>query len=198
MTIACGQNIRRGYTVVELMVTVVIVAVLVATVGVCFVKLLALREDEHDEAYVREKLVDICGIYADYLSVGSTFGNDTRGFAVLYPAETGGVSLETGRVTRVSQLKSFVNQNNAIDLNVFAFEQGTLLSRFSRTLRGDAWLRPLTNDIVNLTIKPIGIDRIEDAALGYLEITAKYETNKVNHLSTTISAGRVVRLWNRE
>ena len=74
-----SQNRKRGYTVVELMVTIVIVAVLAATLGMFFVKLLRIQEREREEAYIRERLADICAAYADFVSDRQTVQSAVAG-----------------------------------------------------------------------------------------------------------------------
>ena len=208
---------RRGYTIVELMTTIVIVAVLAATVGMFFVKLLRIQERDREEAYVREKLADVCGAYADAMSVASSFGtrmNPLTGgteMRVDYRRETGGVSLETGKVTRVAHLTSEVNvTNRTVDLKVFGFEQRELVEKLSRIAKGDALLLPLAGDMVKCTITPLNVagdTRVDDvgfvttdAALGYLQVTARYKVrdDAGEMVEKTVEAGRVVRLWNRE
>ena len=209
------QNARRGYTIVELMVTIVIVSVLAATVGVFFVKLLTLQERDREEAYIREKLVDICGLYADMMSVGSYIGTRTNIVAgsqdmrVFYRHETGGVSLETGVVTRVAQLTSSLNPTNGtLDVGIDAFESGELVRKLSRRTNGDASLIPLVGDLVSCTVVPFGAVGsagsdgfdVNNAALAYLEVAAKYKVkNDEGEFEVrTARAGRMVRLWNRE
>lgn len=211
------HNRRDGYTVVELLVTIAIVSVLAATVGMFIAKLLRIQERDREEAYVREKLADVCGAYADAMSVASSFGtrmNPLTGgteMRVDYRRETGGVSLETGKVTRVAHLTSEVNvTNRTVDLKVFGFEQRELVEKLSRIARGDALLLPLAGDMVSCTIRPLNVDgdpaqdatgfAMSDAALGYLQVTAKYIVRNDDGQPEvrTVSAGRVVRLWNRE
>ena len=223
------HNGRRGYTVVELMVTVVIVAVLAVTLGVFFVKLLSIREREREEAYIREKLSDICGMYADALSVGSSVSTktnlDNQATIVKYRHETGGVSLETGVVTRVGYLTSLLNTTNrTVDLNVYAFERGhksqifanekeNLSRKLTRRASGDARLIPLAGDMVSCTITPLncvgqpgadnefaGFVAATNAALVYLQVSARYsvEDDDGNIVKKTATARRVVRLWNHE
>ena len=148
---------KIGYTIVELMVTIVIVSVLAATLGVFFVKLLNIQEREREEAYVREKLADICGEYADKLSIGSSIINtSTNATIVKYRQETGGVSLETGLVTRVAYLSSFLNStNDTVDMGIFSFENQDLIRKIARRASGDAYLLPLTADMVSCTLTPL-------------------------------------------
>ena len=206
---ACpSHSDKRGYTIVELMVTILIVSVLAVTVGMFFVKLLSIKEREREEAYIREKLADICGAYADVLSVGSSICMSNQTILVNYRHETGGVSLETGLVTHVAQLVSLMNTtNNTLDLNIYAFMQGELGLKVSRKANGDAPLIPLPGDMMSCTIVPLNgniweVDgvQISDAALGYLEVKARYAIkNSYGEIVTNIvRAGRVVRLWNRE
>ena len=115
---------RWGYTLVELMATITIVAVLAATVGMFFARLLSLQEREREEAYIRERLAEVCGVLADDLSVAASFGTRIRpveqDIIVAYREETGGVSLETGRVSRVAQLVLTTSATNrAAALNVY-------------------------------------------------------------------------------
>ena len=212
-----SQNGMRGYTVVELMVTIVIVSVLAATVGMFFVKLLTIQEREREEAYIREKLSDICGAYADFISIGSSFSTATNLFdqatVVKYRQETGGVSLETGLVSRVAYLTSLMNiTNKTIDLNIQYStdekEPERRYSTLSRIMRGDASLIPLIGDMVSLKITPLNSNttyqdvdfpvlQTTDVALGNLEVTACYKV-KNDEGFKTVKVERVVRLWNRE
>lgn len=211
-------SVRCGYTIVELMVTIVVVSVLAVSVGAFVVKLLTLHEQEREEAYIREKLVDICGAYADFLSVGSSISAQTnlsdQAMVVKYRQEAGGVSLETGSVSRVVYLTSTLNTTNrTMDLNVYSRELGELSRKLSRHVNGDAHLLPLLGDIVSCTITPLNAEVLKtdddplfagfqtsDAALGYLQVTAKYQIkNGEGQIEAkTASAGRVVRLWNHE
>ena len=211
-----SQSARCGYTVVELMVTIVIVSILAATLGVLFARLLTIQEREREEAYVREALTDVCAAYADMLSVGSSFGTRSNLLShamdvrVNYRHETGGISLETSVVTRVAHLDSVLNATNkTVDLGAYSFERGDLVRRLSRIAKGDAALIPLAGDMVSLTITPLDETALEDkgdgfrttnAALGYLEATARYKVRNDDgeYETKTATAGRVVRLWNRE
>ena len=190
----------RGYTIVELMVTVVIVAVLAATVGTFIVKLLTFQEKDREEAYVREKLVDICGAYADLLSVGSLVSMQTNSsdqvMYVGYRRETGGVSLETGIVSRVTSLESSLRmKNHEVDINVYGLESGSNVLKLARTANGIAPLIPLVGDIVNCTITPLN-----NEALGNLRVSAQYRIrNDAGKLEPRItSVERIVRLWNHK
>lgn len=154
-----------GFTIYELMVTMVIVSVLAATVGTFFVKLLNIQEREREEAYVREKLSDICGAYADMLSVGSsiiTSDNPSNQTAIVkYRQETGGVSLETGVVTRVAYLTSMMT-NSVMDMDILSLAPGEeeldkkFLTRLTRRASGNAALIPLLGDMVSCTLRPLG------------------------------------------
>ena len=145
---------KKGFTLHELLVTVLIAAILATTVGVFLVKLLTLQEKDREEGYIREALADICAYYADFASIGSSFSvsADPNESIITYRNETGGVSLETGRVSRVAYLTMTTNSTgNAIALNAYAYDNsdqvGTikifselktgLTSGLSQTLRGD-------------------------------------------------------------
>ena len=206
------------------MVTIVIVSVLATTIGIFFSKLLTIQERDREEAYFREKLTDICGAYADVLSVGSSFGMRTNllshsiDLKVNYRHETGGVSFETGMVARVTQVVSSLNPTNKNeDLNVYGFENGELVNKLSRSASGNASLIPLIGDIVSCSITPLYTSTplntstgtedcdadgylLKNTALGYLEISAKYKIkNKTDEIVwKNVTVGRVVRLWNRE
>ena len=199
-----------GYTLVELLVTIVVIALLTATLGVLLVRLLTLQEHEREEAYVREKLADICGAYADFLSIGSYLSVSNRSIVVKYRQETGGVSLETGLVSRVVSLKSSLDATNQIlklDVDSFNVTDGCLQNRFLRKMNGDALLLPLAGEVVSCTITPLNADvsedgdqQVSDAVLAYLEVEARFAVrNEARAIVTnTATAGRVVRLWNRE
>lgn len=201
-----------GYTVVELMVTIVIVTVLAASVGAFMVKLLTLQEREREEAYVREKLSDICGAYADFISIGSSILVDTSPsnlqMVVKYRLETGGVSLETGVVTRVAYLTSTMNATNrTMNVDVWGLEPEGATCKLSRTMNGNAALIPLVGDMVSCTLTPLNANVSEDdgvqtsdAVLAYLQVSARFEAENpgVEPLVKTATVGRVVRLWNRE
>lgn len=188
------RDCDAGHTIVELMVTIVIVTVLAATVGVFVVRLLTLQEDEREEAYVREKLVDICGAYADFLSVGSLI--NTNGMVVTYRQEAGGVSFETGVVERVTSVRSWLDAyKGTLDLNVYGLESGSNVLRLVRNENGIVPLIPLMGDIVSYTIAPFG-----DTALATLRVSARYNVKKGNGKQETkeTSVERIVRLWNHE
>lgn len=207
-----SQNRMRGYAVVELMVTIVIVAVLAATLGIFFVKLLRIQEREREEAYIRERLCDICAAYADFVSVGSSFHTSTNPSNALtdvkYRMETGGVSLETGIVTKVANLTMMIT-NRAVGLDIFSEGPEGLSRKLHRLMSGDASLVPkLLGDIVSCTITPLNHTtevatngyETTDAALGRLTVAAKYEVKNDNGetVTNTAIAERVVRLWNRD
>lgn len=215
-----SQDNRFGYTIVELMVTIVIVSVLAASVGIFFVKLLTLQERDREDAYIREKLSDICGLYADYLSLGKAFSWNldisNRMTVVKYRMETGGVSFETGVVSRVGRMTSMMNLTNRnVELVVDAYRDGRLMSDLSRSLTGDARLIPLAGDMVEFRITPLSTPtsvvnveedselvgmQTSDAAMGYLEVKARYAVKNEDGeiVTNSVAAGRVVRLWNHE
>ncbi|MGN0844998.1 MAG: prepilin-type N-terminal cleavage/methylation domain-containing protein [Kiritimatiellia bacterium] len=198
---------RRGVTVVELMATLVIVSVLAATVGVLIARLFGIQEREREEAYIREKLADACGVIADFVSVGSSLAWSNRLAVVQYRQETGGVSLETSLVSRVAYLTFGTNSmTHALDLNVFGSESGQIVRKLSRTMRGDAHLLPLAGEIIRVQITPLSATPLAaenaepDAALANLEVAARYEIEDESGQPAvrTAKVERVVRLWNHE
>lgn len=194
---------RGGYTIVELMVTIVIVSVLAAAVGTFFVKLLTIQENDREEAYIRERLIDVCGAYADDLSVGKSFSRSNNVDVITYRHETGGVSLETGRVTHVAHLTTLVT-NRTVRLDVNAFMQQEIVNK-RYDASGDASLIPLIGDMVSFRVTPlngsgdaVGGNWTSDAALGRLEAMAKYRVKDKNGqiVEKSVIVERVVRLWN--
>ena len=131
--------------------------------GACFVKLMTLREREREDAYVREKLSDVCAAYADALSIGSAIVNtSTNATIVKYRQETGGVSLETGLVSRVVYVASTMNaESGTMDLDIYSFnpKESDIDRRITRKVRrranGDAALLPLPGEMVSCTLTPL-------------------------------------------
>jgi len=206
-----------GYTVVELMVTIVIVSVLAATVGMFFVKLLNIQEKDREEAYIREKLSDICGAYADMLSIGSsfsTFSNLTKqATLVKYRQETGGVSLETGVVSRVAYLTSLVDMtidtlrhttDYNMGLTVFGLDPESdandldhkISSKLARSVNGNAALIPLLGDMVSCTITPLGIKKNSSLGIQEKSISVDGMSEQEQYLSNKLVSGAVVRKTN--
>lgn len=202
---------KSAYTFIELMITILIVTILSATIGAFLANMLSIEEKEREEAYVREKLADVCARYADLMSIGTRFSVNTnplvQAMMVDYRKEAGGVSLETGLVTRVSKLTSMVNTaKEKMDLDIYSFTPEGLEQTYTREMTADAHLIPFFAGITTCTIRPLNYStnsiafgyNTTDAALGYLEVTANYEMEdkKGNKVPKTIKAGRVVRLWN--
>lgn len=201
---------RRGMTLIELLVTMLIVTIVSVMFGFYFVKLLNIHEDEREMGYVRERLVDICAAYADYLSIASSIRNITDySFDADYRQETGGVSLETGRVSRVTHLNTYLDSSaGRMELNIGRIVTNEFVSGFSRKLRGDALLMNMTNDLV--LVRRAGIPEAmltrlngtsdETASLFYLMVSArcKCEDDNGNAKYRYVTAGRIVRLWNKE
>ena len=199
---------RRGASAVELLMTTVIVAILACACGVLFARLLSVRERDREEAYVREKLSDICAAYADAMSVGEYFETTNGLMTVKYRHETGGVSLETGKVVRVARAATVMDHEKHVSvLDIYSFKDGGLGIGLSRTAYGDAELIPLGAEMTGCTITPLGGNATEgggfaryDSVLGYLQMSARYKTEdeRGNPTYRTVSAGRLVRLWNRK
>lgn len=158
-----SREARLGFTVIELMTTLAIVAVLATTAGVLFAKLLAIRERDREEGYVRERLAEVCGSYADLLSIGSSIiVTSTNAVIVKYRQEAGGVSFETGVVTRVAYLTASLNvTNRTADLGVYTLNPGEddldrVISRsVDRRADGNAMFIPQTGDVAYCTLTPL-------------------------------------------
>lgn len=194
----CHLHRKCGYTVVEMMVTILIVAILTTTVGTVVVKLLTLQERDREEAYIRETLTNVCGEYADSLSLGSFIcTNNLHGIDVTYRSESGGVSFETGRVSHVVKLIS-AKKNSSFELNVNVVDRGNMISRLLCHMQGNAALIPLAGNLVSCDVIPLNAEIVEDAALACLQVTAQYkvrdDSGKLVDKETTVE--RVVRLWN--
>ncbi len=99
---------KRAFTIVELCVTMLIVAILGVVMGTAIVRLLRLRESDREEGYMREKLALICGEAADYLSMANSIVavSDLHGLVLKggFRMEMEGISYETGKVVKVSGL----------------------------------------------------------------------------------------------
>ena len=223
---------RRGHTVVELLMTIAIVSVLAATLGMFVVNLLTFQEKDREEAYIRERLSDICGEYADFLSIASSvwtrrnINSNTMDVKVGYRGETGGVSLETGRVSRVAYFNSAINRTNRtveLSVDVLVPEQENPVRQYSRSECPTPPLIVMKGDQIDMieslecTIAPIGVDisrkqlttgpknefpgfQYVDTALWNLELSARYKVKDDRGVIVTRTATveRMVRLWNRE
>ena len=214
-----SASVRKGFTAVELLTTMLIVVILAASLGMFFAKLLTIQEKEREEAYVRERLADICALYADFLSVGATLKINTNflsNLTVDYRLESGGVSFETGKVTRVAQLSSAVKTGETrspLDLTIYGYdENGNSYEKYTQKMDGAALLIPkdLQESIDSCTLEPYnytnvtdigkGIKRYDGAALARLRIEAKYKIKnrfgKEDDKQAYVE--RMVRLWNTE
>ena len=157
---------RRGYTIFELMVVILMVTSLATAVGMFVVNLLTIQEQDREEAYIREKLTDLCAEYADLASIGSSFSIANKANIVSYRQETGGLSLETGRVSRAAYL-TVATTNRTLDLSVYSFDlmktpnqktqsrifsnikQG-LVPSLTRMIHGDATLLAIPTNKVDI------------------------------------------------
>lgn len=206
-------NRIQGYTIIELMVTMVLVSALAAFGGMFVVKLLTLQEQNREEAYIRERLVDICGVYADHLSIGSSVSNNLSShqwFDVKYRQETGGVSLETGRVSHVAFLKctqqSYTILNKSYT-NVIAstFDGDGVPLKLSNEFWGSDTPLMTVKDLrindnpVNLRcrIDPLN-DPMGGTAIWKLQVRADYAVKNEDgdFIFTNAAVERIVRLWN--
>lgn len=189
---------RSGVTLVELLTTLLIVSFLSLTVGVLAVNLLNIQEQDREEAFIREKLVEICGEIADIVSVGSTFSVSNGIIEVVYRQETGGISLETGMVSRVARFCAATNSfAGNYDFSIYQNVTGNLVRAISRNVRGDAPLIPLTGKIVKMELVPFS----DDEGLGKLSIGAAYTVKNMRtrqYETKAAESERLVRLWNNK
>lgn len=173
---------RRGYTIFELMVTILVVTALAAVVGAFFVNLLTIQERDREEAYIRETLADMCANYADFTSLGSAFSIANLANIVSFRQETGGLSCETGRVSHVAYLAT-ATTNSTMDLNFYSLSTNSsktcrifsnlkngLVSNWARKLNGDASLLDLPTSKLDVrsvicTLTPLGV---KESDAGYV------------------------------
>ena len=189
------------------MVTILITAILAATVGTFFVKLLSLQEKDREEAYIRETLCDICAYYADYASIGSSFsvGADGKKTLIAYRQETGGVALETGRVSRVAYLTLATNSwNRVLDMNtysihhgvndkIFGYEKQNLTNKISRILNGDATLLTLSTGKLKVTNLVFSVSPLRTTSSQVIDYTPDEEFPNFYAMTNAVFARLSVR-----
>ena len=187
---------KIGFTLVELLITMLITTIVAAVFGLGVVRLLRLEESNRQEGYIRERLTMITSTYADYLSMGSklwpvNFPNNVKGYSTEFRTETGGVSFETGKVTRVVGMTSSVS--NGL-FNIGINTAGEMFNGFlEKHISGAAELLPVLSLITDVSIYP------EDGAVRMLSITASntvYNVKSNQYEPRQIVSRRLFRLWN--
>lgn len=201
---------KRAFTIVELCVTMLIVAILCVVVGGSIVRLLRLRESNREEGYMREKLAFICGEAADYLSMAnSVVAVSNRHGLVMksgFRMEAEGVSYETGKVVKVCGLYlSGTNGmfNLVMDTADSRYEsvggaQG--LYRKKQTLDADGMLMDVVARIVEFRIDPPMVYGVTNFfPLHVLTVSATndyYDIVGNSNAVRRVTSKRGFRMWN--
>lgn len=193
---------RYGFTIVELMVCIVLAVILAASMGPSAVRLMRVHESLREEGFIREKLVTLAGIYADWLSLAKSVAVCTNKAAkaedviittAYYPQETEGISFETNNICRVMACHSAVSNGM---WNVW-FD--TKDPRFPNKIRklsfdGDAMLEHVSARIVDVTLQ-----NIPDTFHWNLSILATnqfWDVEKDAYSVRTVRTERIIQLWN--
>lgn len=188
---------KFGFTIVELLVTMLITTIVVVVFGLGVVRLLKLEESNRQEGYIRERLTMITSTYADYLSMGSglwpvDLPDNVKGYCTEFRTETGGVSFETGKVTRVVGMTSSVSNGFFnIGINTAGEISNVLLEKH---ISGAAELLPVLSLITDISIYP------DDGPVRMLSITASntvFNVKSNQYEPRQIVSKRLFRLWNR-
>lgn len=201
---------RRAFTIVELCVTMLIVAILGVAMGASTVRLLRLRESNREEGYMREKLAFICGEAADYLSMANSIVAVANPNGVVlksgFRMETEGVSFETGKVIKVSGLYlSGTNGtfNLALDTADRRHERvkGTKgLYRKTQTLDADGMLMDVLAKIVEFKVDPPMVYGVTNVIpLHVLTVSATniyYDIVGNTSAVRKVTSKRGFRMWN--
>jgi hypothetical protein len=193
---------KRGFTVVELCVTILIVAILCVLLGGAFVRLLRLHESNREEGYMREKLTFICGEVADHLSMAKSIIAVSNQYGIIlkggFRMEMEGVSYETGKVVKVNGL--YLSGTNG----TFNVKIDTADDRYNgsirQTLDADGMLMNVLAKIVEFRIDPpivYGVTNYFPLHVLTVSATNSYydiigNTNAVRR----VISKRGVRLWN--
>ena len=209
------DHMRRGFTIVELMVCIVLVVILAAAIGPSAVKLLRVHESLREEGFMREKLAMLAGIYADWLSLADSIVVTTNKVGVMnketivkisahYPEETEGISFETNIISKVSACHSVVSNgmwNIWFETKDPKFPDGVRKISFD----GDALIEHVAARIVDVSLEHVDARIIEankkthDIGYPKLSILATnhfWDVKKNAYSLRTVKAERIVRLWN--
>ena len=213
--------LRRGATLIELMVICLIISIAAVSLSVGLTELCTLEDEIQDKAFIRERLCRMISQYADCLSMSKTVSNDTINvtsapLSIEYRTETGGVSFETNFVSKVISAKlSLVDlyntvalsDNDATGVDLVIESEDKRYSGHPRHLTLDAASEIHQNfgsvqkkrygnvgDVFSLKIEGAGSVR-------RLTLCAKYPClRKINGarmpIDEVIEVSRVVRLWN--
>ena len=192
----------KGFTVVELCVTVLIVAILSVWLGGSIVRMLKLRESNREEGYMREKLALICAEMADYLSMANTITPVSTQYGTVlkggFRMEMEGVSYETGKVTKVEAI--YLSGTNGMFNLVLDTADNRYNGSIRQTLDADGMLINVMAKIVEFRIDPpiaYGVTNYFPLHMLTVSATNSYydivgNTNAVRR----VTAKRGFRLWN--
>lgn len=180
------------------MVCIVLAVILAASIGPSSVKLLRVVESSREEGFMREKLVMLAGIYADWLSLAQSYvvTNTTKGIKIIsanYPSETEGISFETNNICKVTACHSAVSNGM---WNVWF---NTLDPRFPDHTRkiafdGDALLEHVSARIVDVSLNPVPNQSY--SVLSILATNLFWDVKSDAYSVRTVRTERIVRLWN--
>lgn len=179
-----------GVTLVELLVVVVITSIVAVGLSFAISASLRFNQQYREESYVRERLCDVLERVSDYLSMANAapVSNGVWSGSAQYRMETGGVSFETGRVSRVTGTAYAVNNMN-MDVEIDTGDpqwNGVLRKVFA----ADGVLSPVAASVTKIDLHGTNTFRT-------LEVTAEYSVKTADGIQTKpITVSRPVRLWN--
>ena len=133
---------NKGFTLVELMATIVVMVFMAVYVGAGLMRLLSLDELNREKARALEKLSDIEARTQTLVAVGAKASSmsDTR-IDIVYPYMVFGIVCETNYLVQVTNTTLSLPQNNAIVTTVRSGKRG---GGQDKTLRMD-FLDPLVD-----------------------------------------------------
>ncbi len=207
-----------GHTLVELLVVVLMTVILAMGLSKAVSAALALEQNYREEAEVRTRLSAYAAFYEKNISLAASVITNAEvvwtnfvdgakvvvtnhdGVGTSYRMETGGVSLEAGRIIRVSSWTGVVITNgNTYEVLISGdpqrggtnVQQGTLLSEKSPRLQ--------TNQFVRFVVE--GTQSVRRLRLSAKVPFWTYTTNELGvrgkYIRTNeVSVERPVRLWN--
>ena len=207
-------SFRRGATMIELMVTSSIVAIVAVGLSVGLMKLFAIEDEIRDKAFIRERLCRMISDYADCISLAKAVSNDTR--VIEFRTETGGVSFESNFLCKVTSVRmslidlyktSVLSDQKVTGVDFMVESEDEEYGRSPRHLTLGAESEIYQNfrvatkrrygnigDVCSLRIEGVG-------SIRRLTLCAKYpRLLKVNGVKMPvdelIEVSRIVRLWN--
>ena len=180
------------------MVCIVLAVILASSVGPSAVKLLRVVESSREEGFMREKLVLLSGIYADWLSLAQSYvvtnmANGVKVISAVYPVEMEGISFETNNLCKVTACHSAVSNgmwNIWFDTHDPRYPDHVRKVAFD----GDALLEHVSAHIVEVTLKPVPSQAY--STLSILATNHFWDVKTDAYSMRTVRTERIVRLWN--